>query len=89
MPYLVRNGERAERKKVTARESTADLSLRAERTTRDWPVRTGDKAGTELGDPDQWQKCLTSRSCMGNREKERAGRVKKPRKFEAAMEGTL
>jgi hypothetical protein len=47
------------------------------------------KGATELGDPDQWQKCLTSRPCMGNGEKKGAERMKKPRKIEAAMEGTL
>jgi hypothetical protein len=58
-------------------------------TAPDWPVRAGDKGGTELGNPDQWQKCLTSPLCIGNGEKERAGSVKKLFKVEAAMAGTL
>lgn len=88
MPHLERNrgscaqtgpGEgKQPRLRSTARGGTAN----------DWPVRAGDKGVAELGDSDQWQKCLASRLRMGNGgKKEQKG--EKQHEVEAAMEGTL
>lgn len=42
----------------------------------------------QLGDMDQWQKCLTNRICAGTGRKKRR-RDEKQQEVEAAMEGTL
>jgi hypothetical protein len=80
--HFERNDKEAERKQGTGRGKAPQICARCAREL-ERPRKTGwcapmTMGAAALGDPDQWQKCLASRACMGNGEQERARRVKKP-----------